>query len=80
MYSKMKFLYSETILKNISLQKNNNMAKGQIKSYSLEEMEDKYIGKKGIPARDKYEYELRRDVLGFIIKKGNNNMLHKYLK
>ena len=40
------------------------MLKAQIKSYSLEDMEDKYIGKKGMPARDKYEYELRMDVLG----------------
>lgn len=45
------------------------MAKTQMKSYSLEEMKDKYIGKKGAAARDKYEYELRMDVLGYMIKK-----------
>lgn len=45
------------------------MAKTQMKSYSLEEMKDKYIGKKGQAARDKYEYELRMDVLGYMIKK-----------
>lgn len=45
------------------------MAKTQMKSYSLEEMKDKYVGKKGAPARDKYEYELRMDVLGYMIKK-----------
>jgi len=45
------------------------MAKTQIKSYSLTEMKDKYIGKKGTPARDKYEYELNMDVLGHMIKK-----------
>jgi HTH-type transcriptional regulator/antitoxin HipB len=45
------------------------MAKTQMKSYTLEEMEDKYIGKKGTSARDKYEYELRMDVLGYMIKK-----------
>ena len=45
------------------------MAKTQMKSYSLEEMKDKYVGKKGAPARDEYEYELRMDVLGYMIKK-----------
>ena len=32
-------------------------------------MKDKYIGKKGTTSRDKYEYELRMDVLGHMIKK-----------
>jgi HTH-type transcriptional regulator/antitoxin HipB len=45
------------------------MAKTQMKSYSLEETKDKYVGKKGTPVRDKYEYELRMDVLGYMIKK-----------
>lgn len=45
------------------------MAKTQIKSYSLEEMKDTFIGKKGTTGRDKYEYELRMDVLGHMIKK-----------
>ena len=40
-----------------------------MKTYSLEELEDKYIGKKGTPARDKYEYELKMDILGHMIKK-----------
>lgn len=44
------------------------MAKTQLKSYSLAEMKDKYIGKAGSPNRDKYEYELRMDVLGRMIK------------
>jgi HTH-type transcriptional regulator/antitoxin HipB len=39
-----------------------------MKSYSLSEMKDKYIGKAGTPERDKYEYELRMDVLGRMIK------------
>jgi HTH-type transcriptional regulator/antitoxin HipB len=51
------------------MKKNENMAKTQMKSYSLEEMKDRHIGKKGVPARDKYEYELRMDVLGYMIKK-----------
>ena len=45
------------------------MAKAQMKSYSLAEMKDKYIGKKGTSSRDEYEYELRMDVLGHMIKK-----------
>jgi DNA-binding XRE family transcriptional regulator len=48
--------------------KNNIMAKTAIKSYSLAEMKDKYVGKKGTAIRDQYEYELRMDVLGQMIK------------
>ena len=48
--------------------KNKIMAKTTMKSYSLAEMKDKYIGKKGTKSRDQYEYELRRDVLGRMIK------------
>lgn len=44
------------------------MAKTAIKSYSLAEMKDKYIGKKGTIDREEYEYELRMDVLGRMIK------------
>ncbi len=44
------------------------MAK-KVKSYSLEEMKDEFIGKIGTPERDEYEYELRMDVLGKMIKK-----------
>lgn len=44
------------------------MAKRQIKSYSLAEMKDKYIGKVGTLGRDNYEYELRMDVLSRMIK------------
>ena len=31
-------------------------------------MKDKFIGKKGNPVREKYEYELRMDLLGQMIK------------
>ncbi len=44
------------------------MAKKAMKSYSLAEMKDKYIGKVGTNDRDEYEYELRMDVLGRMIK------------
>jgi len=40
----------------------------KMKTYSLSEMEDKYIGKKGTKERDEYEYELRMDLLGQMIK------------
>lgn len=38
------------------------------KSYTLDEMKDKFIGKRGNPVREKYEYELRMDLLGQMIK------------
>lgn len=44
------------------------MATKEIKTYSLAEMKDKYIGKVGTPDRDEYEYELRMDVLGKMIR------------
>jgi HTH-type transcriptional regulator / antitoxin HipB len=39
-----------------------------LKSYSLSQMKGKYIGKKGTQQREVYEYELRMDVLGRMIK------------
>lgn len=44
------------------------MASKDLKTYSLSEMKDKYIGSVGTKARDDYEYELRMDVLGKMIK------------
>jgi DNA-binding XRE family transcriptional regulator len=44
------------------------MEQTKIKSYSLAEMKDKYIGEKGTQARDEYEYELSMEVLGKMIK------------
>jgi DNA-binding XRE family transcriptional regulator len=44
------------------------MATKKIKSYSLAEMKDTYIGKIGSTERDEYEYELSMDVLGKMIK------------
>ncbi|MEO6285372.1 MAG: helix-turn-helix transcriptional regulator [Dyadobacter sp.] len=44
------------------------MAAKEMKSYSLAEMKDKYIGQVGSTERDEYEYELRMDVLGRMIK------------
>ena len=39
-----------------------------MKTYSLEELTDKYIGKKGTKKRDEFENELRLDLLGQTIK------------
>jgi DNA-binding XRE family transcriptional regulator len=44
------------------------MAPKELNTYSLAEMKDKYIGKVGTQERDEYEYELRMDVLGKMIK------------
>ena len=44
------------------------MQNTELKSYSLSEMKDKYIGEKGTIKRENYEYELRMDVLGRMIK------------
>ena len=40
----------------------------KMKKYTLSEMEDKYIGKKGTPTRDEYEYELKMELLGRMVK------------
>jgi DNA-binding XRE family transcriptional regulator len=39
-----------------------------MKTYSLEELTNKHVGKKGTPKRDAFEYELRLDLLGKAIK------------
>jgi DNA-binding XRE family transcriptional regulator len=45
------------------------MAKSKMRTYTLAEMKDKYVGKKGTKDREVYEYELNMDVLGRMIKK-----------
>ena len=54
---------------SIWILKSNKMAKNPVKAFTLDEMKDKYVGKKGSAKREAYEYELRMDVLGFMIKK-----------
>lgn len=44
------------------------MSNNAIKSYSLSEMKDRYIGETGTPDQDDYEYELRMDILGRMIR------------
>jgi len=39
-----------------------------MKTYTLDEVQDKLIGKKGTPDRDKFEYELQMDLIGKAIK------------
>ncbi len=39
------------------------------KIYTLEDLTDKYIGKKGTHNREKFEYELKADIIGDIIKR-----------
>jgi DNA-binding XRE family transcriptional regulator len=43
--------------------------KNGMKTYRLDEVTDKYIGKKGTPKRDNFENELRLDLIGDAIKK-----------
>jgi DNA-binding XRE family transcriptional regulator len=40
----------------------------ELKSYSLDKITDKYIGKIGTPKRDEFENELRLDLIGEAIK------------
>ena len=52
-----------------SLEKNILMTKQEeMKTYSLDELTDQYIGRKGTKKRDEFENELRLDLLGQAIK------------
>ncbi len=44
------------------------MSTKEIKTSSLDELKDKFIGKLGSQARDEYEHELNMEVLGKMIK------------
>jgi len=39
-----------------------------MKKYSLDQIKDELIGKKGTPGRDQYEYDLKMEILGELIK------------
>jgi DNA-binding XRE family transcriptional regulator len=39
-----------------------------MKTYTLDEVQDKLIGKVGTPARDKFEYDLQIELIGQAIK------------
>lgn len=40
-----------------------------MKTYSLEELTDQYIGRKGDPKRDEFDRELRIDLLGEVVRR-----------
>lgn len=40
----------------------------QMKTYSLDEIQDEFMGVKGTPRRDDFELELKLDLLGDMIK------------
>jgi HTH-type transcriptional regulator/antitoxin HipB len=42
--------------------------KKEMKKYSLDQVKDEIIGKKGSPKRDQYEYDLQMEILGDLIK------------
>lgn len=42
--------------------------KKEIKKYTLEEIKDQFIGKEGTEKRDIYEFELKMEILGDLIK------------
>jgi HTH-type transcriptional regulator/antitoxin HipB len=48
------------------MNKTNEKTKKQV--YTLDEMKDKFIGANGSPLREQYEYDLRMDLLGQMIK------------
>jgi len=52
-----------------------------MKTYTLAEMKDRYIGKVGTTERDEYEDELRLDIFGRMIKKARQerNLLNSQL-
>jgi DNA-binding XRE family transcriptional regulator len=45
-----------------------DMEKRKIKTYTLEELTDKYIGETGTPEREKFEFELKLEILGSMIR------------
>jgi len=48
------------------MKKTNEKTKKE--AFTLDEMKDKFIGIKGSPLREQYEYDLRMDLLGQMIK------------
>jgi|SRR5688572_32883766 HTH-type transcriptional regulator / antitoxin HipB len=50
------------------VRKNKDTERGKLKIYTLEEMIDTDIGKKGTPARDHFDYKVKMGVLGHMIQ------------
>ncbi|MCE1166390.1 MAG: helix-turn-helix transcriptional regulator [Bacteroidetes bacterium] len=40
----------------------------KIKTYTLNEIKDEFIGRRGTKRREKYEYDLQMDIIGGVIK------------
>jgi len=57
------------------------MQKKALKTYNFSDLKDNFLGKIGTPERDEYEYELRMEVLGKIIKslRKNRNLTQEEL-
>ena len=49
------------------------MEKRTLKTYCLDEITDKYVGKRGTKKRESFEYELRLDLLGDAIKQARKD-------
>ena len=45
------------------------MANKKMNSYTLEELTDKHIGKKGSSDREEFEFELKLEILGDMVRK-----------
>jgi DNA-binding XRE family transcriptional regulator len=45
------------------------MTEKKMKTYTLEELTDKHIGKRGTEKREQFEFDLKLDILGDMIKK-----------
>ena len=50
------------------------MKNTKYKTYSLDEITDEFIGKKGTSERDKFEFELKLDLIGKMIKETRKEM------
>ncbi len=46
--------------------------KQKLKTYTLDEVIDQSIGKRGSPAREQFEHDLQMEILGDLIKKARN--------
>lgn len=49
------------------------MERKPLKTVSLEELTDRYIGKRGTPNRERFEYELSLELLGEAIKQARRD-------
>ena len=63
----MKLILQNKSVKNI-LKKNKNNKESEMKTYTLDEVQEKIIGKRGTVRRDRFENELQMDLTGNAIK------------